>query len=238
MKRIVFLVFLSMALLLLIIYARDFFACGGKAENIEMSFHGPKYNLNTESFNKTSSKLNSEVQSSRSLEPSIPLFSREEVRATKGQVIKMIADRPLEELIPLLEIESNGKVIYPYMRTAAMKGRLELLEYMLGRTPITEQRKLDDLLKYSANSGNIDVVRYLLSFGATEKVPPKESPEWLKSSIIERSIRHARNQDFTEALLQMGFSIDKSTVEHMKQQKWLNPKSRKIIEGLEQKGLL
>lgn len=260
MKAVTFLALLSVTGLATIIYVGGFFDGGEiaqidktveKADAIEKTLpptlpktekETPVADRNQEVHesppklgNIRTTKVNDDVLN---LKKHIPLFPREESRAAKGEVVKMIADRPLEELAPLLGMPPDGKIIYPYVRTAAMRGRLDLLQYMLQHTPITEQRKFDDLLKYSSFSGNIEVVRYLLSFGATEKIYAEKTPELFKSGLVQRSIRHARNLEFTEALIEMGFSIDKSSVEHMKQQKGLKPESRKIIEALEQKGLI
>lgn len=159
-----------------------------------------------------------------------PLFPREDAGKTKKEVIHLIAESPLEEVISQLNTTSDGRIPYPYFRTAAMKGRLDLLKYMLQHTAVNDQRQLNDLLQYSANSANIEVVSYLLELGASDKVS--------KPALVGRAIRTSRDLEFTLKLIDMGFTIDKSSAEEIKQKSWVKPESKKIIEELERRGLL
>ena len=185
--------------------------------------------------NKKLLKEDEVSEGNKKLKPKI--ITREEMYGATRKVIKMIPKAPLEKIIPNLFRESDGKIPYPYLRMAAMKGRTDLLQYIFKHAPVNSQEKLNDLLKYSANSGNIETVKYLLSFGAYEK-PYIERKMLDHSSLIERSIKLVRKVKFTEQLLGLGFTIDRQEIDAMKRKKWLKPESLQIIDTLESKGLL
>ena len=157
----------------------------------------------------------------------------EEKRGLKvnREVLLMIRnDRPIWEITPLLNDESDGSTPIIYARMSVLAGRMDVVEYIVFSSGVgMAQNDLNQLLFYAVSSGDQNIFERLVSIGANPHVKKENG-----FGLLEQAVSQNRSVLFIERLIGMGVTFDDELIDKYKAH---SESFREKIGEIEKEGL-